>query len=251
MQSQAVEFWKQVHTVEKIDGTDEDPRLVKGRVTVGSVDSDGESLEQVSAYTELDAWIKRGGKPIAYMHDLGGSLGHAIALQGLMRTDKGWVQTTKLEDIGASEIIASIGHDYGFGTTWFGRVEVNDVWAMLKQKAIGDWSIHIRGHQDGETPDGAPNIVTQRVIESSIVTVPAQLEAGAEVMAMLKHVGISTGCKNCRDKVDKGLERLHGLTREQWAKAVEHVKEHSQDEDPALLELARSYAGLTEAIKGE
>ncbi len=249
MKPRMVEFWKDVQTFEKVDGTTEDPRLIKGLVTVGSEDSDGEELEQVSAFKGLASWIERGGTPIAYMHDLGGSLGHALEVEGMRRLSKGWEPTTKLGDIEASKILASIGRDYGFGTAFFGRVEVNDVWAMLTQKAIGSWSIHIRGFQDGENDvTGAPRIVTERVIESSIVTVPAQLEAGAEVMAMLKHLGIKTACKDCSGRVDKGLDRLHGLTREQWATAVAHVKEHSQDEDPQLLALARSFAGLTEAL---
>lgn len=248
-----IDRWKNCSTIDWAKA-EKDRRLMGGILTSGSIDSDGEVLEPVSAFHGTVEWIARGGTPLAWMHDLGGSLGHAFEAEGLRRTGDAkvpWAPTTNDKEIEATKIRAELGRDYGFGTMLHGRVEVNDVWQMLVQKAVSALSIHVRGYEAGEHETGAPLIVTQRVIEGSIVTVPAQREAVAGVERMLKAFGIHRDCKSCTTTIHKGLERLGHMAPDQWRYVVEHCREHGQDEKPEdLSELARGLVDLAAALKG-
>lgn len=253
-----VDRWKALENLGKVkagEGQDGE-RLVAGEVTVGSVDSDGEVLEQQSAFKGLQQWVADGGTPITYNHELGGSLGHAIDVLPMKRSTSAngprFVEATGQDDIEASRILASIARGYGFDTMLHGHVEVDAVWSMLIQKAINRWSIHIRGYEAAEPhePSGAPLVITQRVIESALVTVPAQREAVAVVERMLKSFGVPVGCKQCEGRTREGFERLGRLHPEQWRYVVEHAREHGQDEGPeAVLTMAKALHGVGQMLR--
>jgi hypothetical protein len=252
---QPVDRWKALHHIShhiQKDGDDE-VRMVDGQVSTGSVDSDGEVLEQVSMNVKLNEWVADGGTPIAWMHDFGGSLGHAIEVQAMKRAPDGksFVPAGKQDQIDANRIVAVIGRGYGFGTMLMGRVEVDDVWAQIAQKNVNKWSVHVRGYEAPEPDEatGAPLVITQRVLESSLVTVPAQREAVAAVARMLKSLGVQSECKGCRAETQRGLDRLGNMRREQWLYVVDHCKEHGQDHPDEVAKLAKALSEVGQALR--
>jgi len=249
-----VERWKQLHTVHLKDAKDTGLRLVDGLVTVGSVDSDGEIVDQTSAFEKLQQWLALGGTPITWMHDIGGSLGHCVEVEPMKRVDNGarFAPASSSDKVEAVRVVSSIAKDYGFGTMLHGRVEVNDVWAQLDQKAINKLSIGFRGFEMGEDDmTGAMLVGVQRVFEYAIVTVPAQREAVVAVQRMMKSLGLSEGCKDCQTHQSGGFKRLSNMGRDQWRHVVEHAREHSQDTtEDVLAELAGAFIDAGKALRG-
>jgi len=246
-QPQVREYWRSLHTVEKVES--EVDRLIRGLVTVGSVDSDGEIVDQRTAFEKLQRWLAEGGTPVTWMHDIGGSLGHCVEVEAMMRTEKGFMPSSG-DIIDAVSVTTSIAQDYSFGTLFFGEVNVNNVWQMLFQKAINKLSIGFRGFEGGEDEvTGAPIVMVQRVFEYAVVTVPAQREAEVVVERMLKSLGMAHDCTECRTKLDKGFKRARRMTREQWAYAVRHAQEHTEERRPQDLRvLAKAFAGVGDAL---
>jgi len=234
---------------------DDGERLVSGLVTVGSVDSDGEIVDQESAFQKLQEWLALGGMPVTWMHDNGGSCGHCIELEAMTRTGGKagagvFVPRQGTDPIDAVRATTSVGHDYGFGTMFNGRVEVNDVWAQLLQKQINTQSIAFRGFDGGEDDvTGAPRVQVQRVFEYAFTTIPAQREAVVAVQRVLKSLGIAGGCKDCQTHQDKGFKRLENLGRQQWRHVLEHAKEHGDDHPNELAEIARVFVDVGKALR--
>lgn len=240
MSLQLAEYRKTTPTVfEKAEG---DARLVRLLISTDSVDRDNEVIDQETAFEKIEQWVKDGGTPITWMHDPGGSLGHAFEAQAMTRRGDAFVPRMSTDQpINAVQLSVEIAKDYGFGTMFWGRVETNDVWSMLLQKAINKSSAAFAGYDGGETESGAALVKVADYRESAIVTVPAQREARAVVERMLKFFGVQDSCKDCKAKADSRLKRLDNLDDAQWRWVVEHAKEHEPDHVDDLTVLAREF----------
>ncbi len=249
--SQTVERWKNLHNIYIKDDHETGERIADGLVTVGSVDSDGEIVMQDSAFDKLQQWLALGGTPITYMHDVGGSCGHCIEVEAMTRMGDTFAPASSDDEIDAVRVVSLIGKDYSFGTMFHGEVNVNNIWAMLVQKAINKLSIGFRGFEAGEDDaTGAMRVGVQRVFEYAFVTVPAQREAVFAVQRMIKSLGIADDCTDCRTRHAADFKRLDNMGRDQWRYVVEHAREHGADHPNDLGEIARAFVDAGKALRG-
>lgn len=242
-----VDRWKDLHTLQKSEG---ETRRMRGLVTVGSIDSDQEIIDQDSAFSKMLEWVELGGNPITFNHDPGGSLGKCIECVPMTRTERGFQPRTGTGPLDAVQAVTEFGKDWGFGTMLHGRVEVNDVWAQLEFGAQNKFSIGFRGYEAGQDDEtGVPIIKVSRIKEYAVAPVPAQREAAGVVEAMLKSLGIQRErCTSCSSHLRSGLERAQKLDREQWRYILDHAKEHAQD-TPGL-DLEQDWTVVAEALRG-
>lgn len=244
MQHQLEDFTKYLMSVEvQKDAKTEDGeprRITVGLMTVGSVDSDGEIVDQQSAALAMPAYMKAGG-PVLLNHDSGGAPGRCIEYELVHRVGVGWMPTTKPEETDAIRVTTEYGRGYKFPTLWYGQVSVDDVWEQVRQRMMATHSIGFKGWRksDHETAEEAPRVFVDRIFEYSVVVVPMQQEAAMAVQLM-KAAGFN-GCEHCRDHLVRRLGEWGKRVPHQQSKVImETIRQSESGRDEDLFELAKA-----------
>src|SRR3990172_2386759 len=217
-------------------------RLSVGLMTVGSKDTDNEIVDQATALRAMPAFIRAGG-PCLFNHDRGGAPGRCIDYTGLRKSGE---PTMNAEETYAIQVTTEYGKGYTFATLFYGPQRVDDIWAQLIQKMLPAHSIAFRGYTAGsalgDTDDeGAVRIFVRRILEYSVLTVPAHEEATVAAQLM-KMAGLHE-CTSCKQqlavKIEDWSRRLpNAQGRELIDRARELASASSPTLEPAMLDLA-------------
>lgn len=193
----AGEVWKDCHSI-KI----EEPakRITSGLVTVGSVDSDGEVVDQQTVLDAMPRYMKAGG-PVMWNHGMGGNIGRCLEYTPVRRAGDGWV-LSGTADAEAVRVITEYGKGYEIGTMW-GPMKVDDIWARIEQGMERTHSINMLAKRVTQDNSTAPRLKVHRVLEYSVVTVPAQEEAVFEVQRMAWAVADGKLCEHCTEMMTR------------------------------------------------
>lgn len=193
---------------------DEQERLTVGMMTVGTVDSDGEIVDQQSALESMPAFLASGG-PVQYNHDQGGNIGRCVGYEAMVRRDNKWVPAGSLEPEGI-QVTTLYGKGYNVPTLFHGLVNVDDIWQQIAQRMLRTHSIRFLGEERDpveRAAGAAPRVYVQRTLEYSVVTIPAQADAVLAVQ-LAKAAGVA-GCASCARAMASKLAEWKGEGRVQ------------------------------------
>jgi len=250
-----------VHVV-KGEGGD-DRRLTVGLMTVGSVDSDMEIVDQKTAFKSMGGFVAAGG-PVLLNHDHGGACGRCIAYQGMQRhSDGGWAKTDDTNRMQAIQVTTEVGRGYKFATFWHGSVSVDDVWEQVRQRMMPAHSIGFQGFTSDKSTEDFTDAVTgetrqarrifvRRTMEYSFVTIPTQQEAALAVQLM-KAAGLPQ-CDTCRGALAQRMQDwAQRLPRAQGQEIVEHARRLAakQQAPGVLADMARAIREAAQVWKGK
>lgn len=237
-------------------GTEE--RTSVGRMTVGSIDSDREIVNQQTAVEAMPAFFAQ-NPVVTFMHGFGGNVGHCVGWEALRRASgEGhqsiWTPTADVHQVDAIGVKTVYGEGYGFGTSW-GVYQVDWIWKMIEQGNLRTHSVGFAGYSGGETEDGIPIVNVARINEYASTTVPAQEEAVFEVQrAATESLHLCQECghhaKAALEDVKKGLDPFHlevflrGLVTFHQAKS--HRKKEPSPEE--LRDAAKAFVDLGKTL---
>lgn len=208
--------------VEKADSKGE--RITSGLMTVGSVDSDQEIVDQRSALAAMPAF-KEAGMPVQYNHDSGGNIGRGIDYLAVRRADSRdsgpqWVPADETT-VEAIKVWTLYGQGYQVPTLFHGLVPVDDIWSQIAQKMLRTHSIRfLGGPQDPvDVNAGAvPRLDVERILEYSVVTIPSQREATMAVQ-LAKAAGFGR-CTECTDQLATRLAEWEDRVGQAQGRAI-------------------------------
>ena len=240
-----------------IKATRGDERLSIGLMTVGSIDSDGDIVDQESVANSMPRFIEANG-PMLFNHDPGGVIGKIIDWMPVQRFGTGWMPAdrAKGETVHGIQVTSLYGRGYNVGSMWHRQLAVDDIWAQIDQGFLRTHSISFEGEgkQDdsaGSTGQPVRRLMCHRVLECSVVTIPAQEQATFAVK-MLKAAGVQC-CDKCRTAISDGMSRwTRRMPHEQALEIIESAKRmHShQPNEAELASVGKALSELSQALRG-
>lgn len=234
---QATEIWKDCHSIKVMD---DDKRITAGLMTVGTIDSDGEVVDQQTVLDAMPRYMAAGA-PVCWNHGMGGNIGRCLEYTPVRRAGDGWV-TSGPADAQAVQVITEYGRGYDIGT-FYGPLSVDDIWQQIKQLMVRTHSIGMLAKRIMAEQSTAPVLKVNRVLEYSVVTVPAQEEAVFEVQRMVRAVANGKLCTHCTEVMGR-RERDAELIM-----AVLHQARHELAAAAAADDLEQGARAFHDAIK--
>lgn len=226
---------------------DEKERITIGMMTVGSIDSDNEIVDQQSALESMPAFLASGG-PVQYNHDQGGNIGRCVGYEPMVINQGKWVPAGSAEPEGI-QVTTLYGKGYQVPTLFHGQVSVDDIWQQIAQKMLRTHSIRFIGQAEDPADaaaGGASRLIVRRTLEYSVVTIPAQADAVLAVQ-LAKAAGFA-GCPDCAAAMKRKLAEWRGRVGEEQGRAIVEAAKHKVA-TPDLNELLASLHRLAHVLE--